>query len=362
MISPLSLTSSSFVQEVTTLLGRGQAQAKALYRSWWREGRWSTEDPCFNNCPVLSQHLQEMKKPYLPEEVRRLEEHGHTKAVLRLHDGLEVETVALQMTAGTTLCISSQVGCAMGCAFCETGRMGLLRNLAAEEITAQVWWMQHRLQKAPRNLVFMGMGEPFDNFDAVHQALRVLMDPIGLGLGPRHITISTVGRVDGIERMRQEMDPSIHLAVSLNAPHPEIRRRIMPVEQTYDMQSLREALERYTEGGRTVLLEYVLLEEVNDAVHHADALIQWIGSLPVKVNCIPYNPQTRARFQTPNPERIEAFMRRLREEGVHAILRHHKGRSSMAACGQLGNVRLRHQLRARPLSSVRHEEVILCET
>jgi 23S rRNA (adenine2503-C2)-methyltransferase len=340
-----SFTATEFQLRAVTSLGRGADQALAVYKEWHRLGSFKASDPCFSNCPQLREELLHWAACALPRVVLQREDGACLKLVLALEDGLEVETVVIPMQAGDTVCVSSQVGCAMGCAFCETGRMGLLRSLTAAEIVSQVWMVRHHLGRTPRNIVFMGMGEPFDNFDQVHQAIRVLTDPHGQGFGPRHITISTVGRVDGIRRMLEEMDPALHLALSLNAPSDQVRDRIMPMNKQFNMSALKKVLQEMTDRGRSVLVEYVLLAELTDQAEHADQVADFLNGLNVRVNCIPYNPQTRARFSTPSDAAIESFMRRLRERGVPALLRHHKGRSAMAACGQLGNVGLRSQLR-----------------
>ena len=355
ILSPYHHTGTSWVSEIRSQLGRGTDQAQALYKSFWKTGQWNTKQPCFTNCPRLQRELERFQPTSPLTLLHTVEEPPHTKCVFALQDGLQIETVVIQMRAGITVCLSSQVGCAMGCAFCETGRMGLLRHLTPSEITAQVWYIEHVLKQHVRNLVFMGMGEPFDNFDAVKQAVAVLTDPVGLGLGPRHITISTVGRVDGIERMQVEMPSGIHLAVSINAPDHATRRKIMPIETTYDLPTLKAALLAYCSKGRSLLLEYILLEGITDAPEHADLLADWIEGLDAKVNCIPYNAQSRARFQTPSDDRIAAFLQRLRDRGISPLLRQHKGRAAMAACGQLGNLDLRkqhlHQLRSASTSS-----------
>ena len=264
------------------------------------------------------------------------------KFLLKFVDGLESESVVIPMESGATLCISSQIGCKMGCAFCETGKMGLIRSLKAEEIVAQVFWARHLLGKEIRNIVFMGMGEPFDNYDEVVQAIAVLTDSGGMGFGPSRITVSTSGRVDGIRRMIQEVDPAVNLAVSVNAPTDGVRNRIMPVNKKWAMQELKEVMREYcSHPRREIFAEYVLLKGVNDSLEDADHLAEYLEGLRVKVNLIPYNPQKRDRFAPPEKGDMEAFLARMRERGYQALLRGTKGQKIMAACGQLGNVELR---------------------
>lgn len=226
----------------------------------------------------------------------------------------------------------------MGCTFCETGRMGKLRSMSAEEIVAQVFLVRQSV----RNIVFMGMGEPLDNFEEVMRAVEVLTDPSGLRFGPSRITISTSGVVPGIYQLIERADPALNLAVSVNAPCDELRRKIMPVNVKWDMAALYEAMRAYcSHPRRQILVEYVLLKDFNDSLECADLLGAYLQGLNVKINLIPYNPQSRSRFAPPEPEVREKFAERLRELGYMTLLRGTKGRQIMAACGQLGNLQLR---------------------
>jgi 23S rRNA (adenine2503-C2)-methyltransferase len=267
------------------------------------------------------------------------------KILLRTPEAYEVETVLIPMQSGGTLCVSSQVGCRMGCAFCETGKMGLLRNLTTAEIVSQVFVAKHRMAFDMRNIVFMGMGEPFDNYDQVMGAVRVICDPKGLGFGPRHVTVSTSGCVSGIYKFIEEGDAAPNLAVSVNAPSDEERNRLMPVNKKHDMAELYRAMKDYCEStGRQILAAYVLLAGRNDSLDHADRLAEYLRGLDVKVNLIPYNPQRRDRFAAPDQEIVEAFLERMRQHGYRTLLRATKGQKIMAACGQLGNAAHRRSL------------------
>jgi 23S rRNA (adenine2503-C2)-methyltransferase len=273
-------------------------------------------------------------------------EEGETvKFLLKFADSLESESVLIPMEAGNTLCISSQVGCRMGCAFCETGKMGLIRHLNSAEIVAQLFWARFVLAKNVRNVVFMGMGEPFDNYEAVMQAIGVMTDSGGLGMGPSRITVSTSGKVDAILRMSQEVDPALNLAVSVNAPSDAIRNRIMPVNRQWNMAELKSAMQTYCEHPRReIFIEYVLIKGINDSLEAADELAKYLHGLRVKVNLIPYNPQSRDRFAPPEVEQREEFLKRMRHHGYQTLLRGTKGQRIRAACGQLGNVEVRRKL------------------
>lgn len=336
-------TQASYADAIVVRLGRGRQHAMLLYAKWFQEG---TVDSILNKIEPQAVRLVEqmiaMTDFGLPAAAAEKGEAETKKFLLRFADGLESESVLIPMESGTTLCLSSQVGCRMGCAFCETGRMGLVRHLKREEIIAQVFHARFVLGVALRNIVFMGMGEPFDNYDEVMGAVRILTEPSGLGFGPSRITISTSGRVDGIYRMIEEADPAVNLAVSVNAPSDEVRTKIMPVNRKWDMKALKQAMLDYcVHPRREIFAEYVLIHGVNDSLEHADQLAQYLDGLRVKVNLIPYNPQSRDRFAPPSEEVREAFLRRMREKGYYTLLRGTKGRGIMAACGQLGNIHLR---------------------
>ncbi len=264
---------------------------------------------------------------------------------------LEVESVLIPMigrsgTSTYTLCLSSQVGCAMGCTFCETGQMGLVRSLSAAEIVGQWFAATHVLKTRPKNIVFMGMGEPMDNLDEVIRAIAVLTDQRGAGHPMNKITVSTVGRLDGIARLAEQVrNPGWHrlnLAVSLNAPNDEVRSRIMPVNRAMPMAALREALlawPRY--GGGKICVEYVLIPTVNDEPGHAREVAAWVRGLPACVNVIPYNPRRDSPWPAPEEPRVVEFLGWLTDAGAYAKRRRTKGRAMMGACGQLGSERIR---------------------
>lgn len=335
-------TSQSYAQAVFARLQKGAEHARLIYREWYRKGQVTGEDPHFKNARALFEQIVAMTDFSLPPLVFKGGEEKTEKYLLKTHDGLEIEMVALPMRAGWTLCISSQVGCRMGCAFCETGKMGLLRSLTTEEIVSQVFQAKHGLGIDVRNIVFMGMGEPLDNFDAVMQAVRLLTDPYGLGFGASHLTISTSGLVDKIYRLIEEADPAVCLAISVNAPDDGVRNRLMPVNRTYDMAALKEAMQAYCSHlRRKIFIEYVLIKDKTDSLESADALACYLKGLEVTVNLIPYNPQSRNVFQAPAPSSIDAFAERMMEHGFLTFVRQTKGQRIMAACGQLGNLGLR---------------------
>lgn len=278
---------------------------------------------------------------------------------------LETESVLIPMVGRKghltyTLCVSSQVGCAMGCVFCQTAQMGLIRSLEPCEIVQQWFAATHLLGYRVSNIVFMGMGEPMDNLDAVIKAISVLTDHRGVALPMSKIVVSTVGRVDGIRRLgakvREHGWRRLNLAISLNAPNDEIRRQIMPINRAMPMAELRAALEEWPiYGGAKICFEYVLIPGVNDRPEHAAEVTDFIlgrgtyqGRPPLvgMVNLIPYNPRDGSPWPAPEEADVDLFLSWLLDGGVYAKRRRTKGRETMAACGQLGNPALRRRPRA----------------
>jgi len=282
-----------------------------------------------------------LKADFLPV-VREHRDGDLIKFVQRRPDGLETESVIIPMAghgrSWKTLCVSSQIGCAMGCTFCETAQLGKLAQLSAGQIVGQVVAARRVFSADIRNVVFMGMGEPFDNFDEVIQAVRVLTDPAGLSMGMAHVTISTVGRVEGIRRLAALGWRRINLAVSLNAPNDEIRSQIMPINRVEPMAMLREAMLAYPlRKCQFFMIEYVLIPGVNDAREHAEELAEFLRPIRCCVNVIPYNPRRESPYEAPSESQVLEFLSCLEAAGQFCKRRITKGRDFMAACGQLGN-------------------------
>jgi len=262
---------------------------------------------------------------------------GTVKFQLRFDDGREVETVFIPDTPAMTFCVSTQVGCAMQCGFCLTGRMGLLRNLTAGEIAAQVRLMAHALDLAGRrfNIVLMGMGEPLHNYDATMKALRILAADCGLAVHPRRVTLSTVGVLPALERLAQEpMMPN--LAVSLHATTEAQRDRLVPVNRAYGLVDLIAACRRFpTKRRDRITFEYVLLQGVNDSVTDARRLGRLLHGIRSKVNVIPLNEAPGIPYRRPTDAEVDRFARTLAGRGVTVSVRKSRGRDIRAACGQL---------------------------
>lgn len=265
---------------------------------------------------------------------------GTRKLLFRLHDGQSVETVAIPDGDRMTFCISSQVGCALQCAFCATGAMGFARNLAVHEIAGQV--RELALLDPPvraTNIVFMGMGEPLMNWKAVEQALTILNDPKGFGIGARHITVSTVGVLPGIVALGKRKE-QFRLALSIHAPSDELRATLMPVNTKYP---LADVIRAAAEFQRRVTFEYVMLGGVNDRPEHADQLAKLARDCGAFVNLIPLHPGGAMGYTPTPPEAIAKFARRIRGHGVEVAIRKSRGMDIAAACGQLRVERLRRR-------------------
>src|SRR6202045_3344939 len=284
------------------------------------------------------------------EAAENAEKNGKERAG-RAQKPASVEAVFMPSEGRQTICVSTQAGCAVDCHFCLTAQLGLIRNLTAGEILAQVLLPleEHKAQLAPQtNIVLMGQGEPLLNFEPVMAAVRVMLDPDGLQISPKHVTLSTSGIVPGIERLAQEkVRPK--LAISLNASNDEQRDALMPINKKYPLSVLMNACKEYPlRTWEHLTFEYVMLGEVNDAAEDARRVVRLLAPLKsVKVNLIPWNPG-ELPYRESSAERIEEFRRILEERGVPAFVRYSRGRDVMAACGQLALL----QIDGVPLSAV----------
>jgi 23S rRNA (adenine2503-C2)-methyltransferase len=280
---------------------------------------------------------------------------GTRKWLLRFADGQEVETVHIPEEDRGTLCVSSQVGCTLNCTFCHTGTQQLVRNLGAEEIVGQIMfardalgeWPSSRDDRKLTNIVLMGMGEPLYNYDNVARAIKIAMDPEGLALSRRKITLSTAGVVPMIRRCGIEL--GVNLAVSLHAVRDDIRDRLVPLNRKYPIAALLEACRHYpgASNARRITFEYVMLKGINDSPAEARELVRLIEGIPAKVNLIPFNPWPGAPYECATDDAIAAFSEILFAAGYSAPVRTPRGRDILAACGQLKSASVRAR-RSRP--------------
>ena len=257
------------------------------------------------------------------------------KYLLALTDGEQIETVQIRYLERTTACLSSQVGCALGCVFCATGQLGFTRNLTAGEIVAQAVHVARVSNTPLRNVVLMGMGEPLQNYDAVMQALDVLCDPGGLAIGYKQVTLSTVGIVPGIYRLAQERRP-YSLAVSLHAATQAERLTMLPVSRAWPLEQLLEACRYYTNRlRRKIFFEWTLIDGVNDSPLQAKTLAELLEGIPAQVNLIPLNPTAGYEPGAPRPAATAAFQAVLQSAGIPSTIRQRRGIDIAAGCGQL---------------------------
>jgi 23S rRNA (adenine2503-C2)-methyltransferase len=297
--------------------------------------------------PVSFRNLLEeyFSMPRLALAMRQTSNDGTEKFLFRLEDGEFIETVAIPEGSRLTLCISSQAGCALQCAFCATGAMGFTRNLQMFEIAGQVREMD--LLSPPKqvtNIVFMGMGEPLMNWKAVDPTLTVLNSPAGLGIGARHITVSTVGVLPGIVALGERPE-QFRLAISIHAPSDELRQSLMPINTKYPLASVIEAAKVFD---RRVTFEYVMLGGVNDGAEQAVQLAELARECKAFVNLIPLHPGGAGNFTPSTAEHIQWFARRLRAQGIEVAVRKSRGMDIAAACGQL---RVERQRRRTPIAA-----------
>jgi 23S rRNA (adenine2503-C2)-methyltransferase len=303
----------------------------------------------WNEATTLSKDLREILQKEMSLEIKSKmlvsKDDRTAKALIELEDGLAIETVLMKHTdKRNTVCASSQVGCPLGCLFCVTGSMGFKRNLTASEIVDQVLFFARYLKKKNEkvtNVVFMGMGEPFLNWNNVKKAIEILNDDNCFGIGARKISVSTAGITEGIEKLA-EYFPQINLAISLHAPDDQLRGELMPVNKEYALQKILETVDNYIEKtNRKVMFEYVMLKDVNDSEEQAKKLSKLLKKPLYMVNLIAYNPN--GRFESSPAERIKKFKAILEKEGIFATQRYRFGTDIEAACGQLAGKKNRRK-------------------
>ena len=258
-----------------------------------------------------------------------------SKYLFELFDGNLIESVLMRHDYGISVCVSSQIGCNMGCAFCESGRLKKVRDLQAYEIVTQILMIEDDIKERISSVVVMGIGEPFDNYDNLMRFIRIINDPKGIAIGARHITVSTSGLIKGIEKYANE-NLQTNLAVSLHAPNNTIRNKIMPVNKAFKIEELIDAISKYIEKtNRRVTIEYLMLDNVNDSIECADELASLLKGLNVYVNLIPYNETSHIEFKKSSNEQVMKFYDELKKKGINVTVRRRFGSLIDAACGQL---------------------------
>jgi len=284
----------------------------------------------------LQEKLQKEVSLDIKAEVFASDNEEVVKTLIILEDGLKVEAVLMRHKDRNTVCVSSQVGCPLNCSFCATGKLGFKRNLSSDEIAGQILFFNRYLKKEKQrvsNVVFMGMGEPFLNYENVMGAIKILNDKDGLNIGVRKISISTAGIVEGIEKLAQE-NIDVNLAISLHAPNDELRKKLMPVANKYSIAEILEAVNEYIElTNRKVMFEYIMIKDVNDSEAQAEELARLMNHKLYMVNLISYN--ATGIFRPSSPEHIKEFKKVLEDYGIEVTQRYKLGRGVRGACGQL---------------------------
>ncbi len=332
------------LQSLTKLfeeMGEKPFRAKQVMR-WMHQGNAASFDEMTDLAKSLRAKLDDTACVKVPDLMASQESvDGTRKWLLDVGTGNGVETVFIPEAERGTLCISSQVGCALECTFCSTGRQGFNRNLTAAEIIGQLWWANKALGVTPKNervisnVVMMGMGEPLANFDNVVTALNIMLDDHGYGLSRRRVTVSTSGMVPQMDRLREAAP--VALAVSLHASNDKVRDVIVPINKKYPLKELMAACERYLVNAPRdfVTFEYVMLQGINDEVQHAHELVQLVKDIPCKFNLIPFNPFPNSGYERSSNNRIYAFREVLQAAGLIVTVRKTRGDDIDAACGQL---------------------------
>lgn len=324
------------LEEWVESIGERRFRARQLFRHIYARGVRGWEE-CSDLSKAFRTQLELGTRLQVLDVIDKQEApDGTAKYLLELQDGLRIESVLIPNDPHYTLCISSQVGCALGCKFCLTGSLGLKRNLDTGEIVDQVCRIQQDAGpgKSIRNLVFMGMGEPLANYDAVVQAIRIMIDPNGLAFSHRRITLSTAGLVPRLHRLGE--DSPVNLAVSLHAPDDALRNELMPINRKYPLDALMAACRDYPLPPRKrITFEYILLDRVNDEPGQARQLVKLLHGVKAKVNLIPFNSFEESGYRTPSDSRILAFQEVLQKARLTAIIRRSRGGEISAACGQL---------------------------
>ena len=306
---------------------------------WLYQSKVESIDEMTNLSLQVREKLKEEYEVSLPVvEKKQISSDGTIKFLLRLADGNHVETVLMRYVYGTAVCVSSQVGCNIGCSFCASGLLKKVRDLTSAEMVGEVMTVEKELNKNGErvsHVVIMGIGEPFDNYENVMKFIYTINEAKGLAIGARHISVSTCGLVPMIEKISDEK-LQINLAISLHAPNDEIRNRIMKVNHAYNMEKLHEALVNYcNKTNRRLTFEYILLKGINDSTENAIELAKWLDGTCSYVNLIPYNAVDESGYQRSDEKSINNFFNILKKYKINATIRREFGKDIEAACGQL---------------------------
>lgn len=315
-------------------IGEKKFKATQVFE-WLYQKRVTTIEEFSNIKKEVREQLQKDFSLELPKVIKREIDIDVEKYLFELSDNERIEAVLMRHNYGLSVCVSSQVGCNMGCKFCESGRLKKVRNLEAHEMVGQILVIESLVKERISSVVIMGIGEPLDNYENVIRFIKIINDAKGIQIGARHITLSTCGLIPKIKEL-SELDIQINLAISLHAPNDHLRSEIMPINKAYPLQELMETIKEYIKKtNRRVTMEYILLKGVNDQKKHAKELANLLRGMNVYVNLIPYNETNHIEFQKSDKETIDAFYRELQKEKIQVTVRREFGSSISAACGQL---------------------------
>lgn len=314
----------------------GEKKFKALQVYEWLYQKRVSDIEDFSN--VKKEIREKMKSDFslsLPTLLKREQDTDTEKYLFELGDGEKIEAVLMKHNYGNSVCVSSQVGCNMGCRFCESGRLKKIRNLESYEMVGQILAIEKISGLKINSVVIMGIGEPLDNYDNVMKFILIINDAKGIQIGARHITLSTCGLVPKIKEL-SDFPLQINLALSLHAPNDRLRNLLMPISKAYPLEELMESIKEYIlKTNRRVTIEYIMLKDVNDKVEHAKELAHLLKGMNVYVNLIPYNETNHLEFKKSSKETINAFYDTLYKEKINVTVRREFGSKISAACGQL---------------------------
>ncbi len=322
------------LEEYFTSIGEKKFKASQVY-DWLYKKRVNSFDEMTN---IGKDIREKLKQDFTMDKIKILTKQKGidvSKYLFGLSDNNKIEAVLMYHDYGTSLCVSSQVGCNMSCAFCESGRLKKVRNLEAYEIVEQVLLIEEAEGVRISHIVMMGIGEPFDNYDNVIRFINIVNNDKGIAIGSRHITVSTCGIVPKIKEF-SKLDKQVNLAISLHASNDELRRTLMPIDKAYPLELLMDTIKEYLKNdGRRVTFEYIMLKDVNDKEENAKELAKLIKGMNAYVNLIPYNETSHIEFKKSSKDTILKFYDILKKNGINVTIRREFGSTVSAACGQL---------------------------
>ena len=322
------------LEEYFTSIGEKTFRSTQVYEGLYKK-RLGSFDEMTNISKELKIKLKDTFSFYKIKLLVKQQGENVNKYLFELEDGNKIESVLMFHDYGISICVSSQVGCNMGCAFCESGRLKKVRNLLAYEIVEQILLIEEDIQKRITHVVVMGIGEPFDNYDNVMRFVKIINCGKGIDIGSRHITISTCGVIPGIRKFMNE-EGQVNLAISLHAPNDELRNKIMPINKAYKLEELMTVIKEYiSKTNRRVTFEYIMLEDINDSEKEAKELVKLLKGLNCYVNLIPYNETENIGFKRTKEWKILKFYDILKSNKINTTIRKEFGGSVDAACGQL---------------------------